>query len=169
MAKPTARVDVTVAAGLGRGALPRRADFSRWVDAALDEAKADGLVSLRIADAAEMRKLNARFRGKRKPTNVLSFAAEPDATRHAIGGDLPGPDFLGDVVLCAPVVASEARAQRKRVRDHYAHLCVHGVLHLLGYDHERAADATRMERAEIAALDRLGIGDPYRHRADAEK
>ena len=156
MAKAS-RVDLSIAEGLARTDVPRRADFARWVAAALDEANATGIVSLRIANEAEMRELNERYRGKAQPTNVLSFGAEPGATRAAIGADL-----LGDVVLCAPVVAGEAAAQRKRVRDHYAHLCVHGVLHLLGYDHEAAAEAEQMEATEIAALARLGIADPYR-------
>ena len=159
MAKAS-RVDLSIAEGLARAAVPRRADFARFVAAALEQANATGTVSLRIAGEAEMRDLNERFRGKPKPTNVLSFGAQAGATRDAIGDDL-----LGDVVLCAPVVASEARAQRKSVRDHYAHLCVHGVLHLLGYDHEAAGEAERMEATEVAALARLGIADPYRSAA----
>jgi len=158
MAKPT-RVDVSIAEGLERSGLPRRADFNRWVAAALEQAKARGVVSLRVAGDAEMQELNERYRGKRKPTNVLSFAADRDLPA-AVGA------LLGDVVVCAPVVATEARAQHKRVHDHYAHLCIHGVLHLLGYDHENDADAVAMEAVEKAALARLGIADPYRPMID---
>jgi probable rRNA maturation factor len=156
MAKPT-RVDLSVADGIARSSLPRRAEFSRWVEAALAQAGAAGVVSLRIADEAEMRTLNARFRGQAKSTNVLSFGPQAPSSLGAVDEAL-----LGDVVLCAPVVAVEARAQGKPVRDHYAHLCVHGVLHLLGYDHEDEAEAERMEAAEVAALARVGVADPYR-------
>src|SRR5512143_2374604 len=103
-------------------------------------------IALRIVGRAESRRLNNRYRRKNSPTNVLSFA---------YGGG------SGDVVLCHPVIAREARAQGKALRAHYAHLVVHGVLHLRGHDHARASDAARMERAEVRVLKRLGFGDPY--------
>jgi probable rRNA maturation factor len=102
---------------------------------------------------AEGRRLNRDYRGKDRPTNVLSFGMEP-----AAGGS---GRFLGDVVICAPVVASEAREQRKDLRAHWAHMVVHGALHLLGFDHERARAAASMEARERSVLARLGFGDPY--------
>jgi len=103
-------------------------------------------LTIRIVDAREARKLNKKYRAKNYPTNVLSF---------------PYGGGSGDVVLCHPVIAREARQQRKTLRAHYAHLVVHGVLHLRGHDHQRERDAARMERAEIRILRRLGFGDPY--------
>ena len=106
---------------------------------------ADG-VTLRIVGESEGRRLNAKFRRKAKATNVLSF---------------PYGAGRGDVVLCHPVIAREARAQGKSVAAHYAHLVVHGILHLRGYDHEKKRDAQRMEAREIRLLRRLGFPDPY--------
>ena len=103
-------------------------------------------VTLRVVGAAEGRLLNRRFRKRDYPTNVLSFAYD---RRH------------GDIVLCHPVVSRQAKQQRKSLAAHYAHLVVHGILHLRGHDHLRKGDATRMERAEIRLLRRLGFGDPY--------
>ncbi len=120
---------------VARRGLPGAASFRRWV------AGFSG-VTLRIVGRKEGLFLNKRFRGKAEPTNVLSFES-------------------GDVVLCHPVIAREARAQGKSLRAHYAHLVVHGVLHLHGLDHARARDARRMERAEIRILRRLGVADPY--------
>ena len=106
---------------------------------------------------AEGAELNVRYRGREGPTNVLSFVSElPD--------DL-GIDLLGDLVLCAPVVAAEAGDQGKAPADHWAHLVVHGVLHLLGHDHQADADAERMEAREREVLAGLGIDDPYASRA----
>jgi len=109
-------------------------------------APAGSDVALRIVGAAESGKLNFRFRKKTGPTNVLSF---------------PYGAGSGDVVLCHPVIAREARKQGKSLRAHYAHLVVHGLLHLRGHDHLRSGDASRMERAEIRILRRLGFGNPY--------
>jgi probable rRNA maturation factor len=103
---------------------------------------------LRVVGALESKRLNSRYRKARHATNVLSFRyrARP---------------LAGDVVLCHPVIASEAKAQGKQLAAHYAHLVVHGVLHLRGYDHQRKSDAVRMERTEIRLLHRLGFADPY--------
>jgi probable rRNA maturation factor len=106
---------------------------------------------------AESARLNARFRGRDEPTNVLSFA--PAGLPRTPGG-VPPP--LGELVICPRVLRAEARTQEKTLRAHWAHLVVHGTLHLLGYDHERADDARRMERREIAVLRRLGFANPYR-------
>ncbi len=112
----------------------------------LAASRAGSEVTLRVVGAAEARRLNRAFRKRDYATNVLSFAYEK---------------WRGDVVLCHPVIAREARAQGKTLAAHYAHLVVHGVLHLHGLDHMRAGDAQRMERAEIRILRRLGIADPY--------
>jgi probable rRNA maturation factor len=112
---------------------------------------------VRVVGPAESRRLNARFRGRDKPTNVLSF---PAALIPASPASDPQP--LGDLVICPQVLRTEAREQRKTLRAHWAHLVVHGALHLIGYDHEREADAHRMERREIAVLRRLGFANPYR-------
>lgn len=133
--------------------LPKPSAFRRWAKAALG-AKYDAEITLRIVNRAEGRRLNAAFRGKPAATNVLTFGYGSDL--RATSGILQG-----DIVLCAPVIAREARAQGKALDAHYAHLTVHGMLHLQGYDHIRDADANRMERLETAILRRLGHADPY--------
>ncbi|NBC23930.1 MAG: rRNA maturation RNase YbeY [Gammaproteobacteria bacterium] len=112
----------------------------------------EGELCVRVVDDDESRSLNATYRGVDKPTNVLSFPA---------GIHLPDALLWGDVVICAPVVRREAVEQGKRYEDHFAHMVVHGVLHLFGYDHQTAAQADVMERLEQEILDRFGIGDPY--------
>jgi probable rRNA maturation factor len=110
-----------------------------------------------VVGAAESARLNARFRGRERPTNVLSFAPPPPA--HSAASSLTP---LGELVICPRVLRAEARAREITLRAHWAHLVVHGTLHLLGYDHERSADARRMERREVAVLRRLGFANPYR-------
>jgi probable rRNA maturation factor len=127
--------------------VPRAADIAAWARMALGR-RAAGELGVRVVGSAESRRLNARYRGKDKPTNVLSFMGE------AL--------LLGDLVICASVVRAEAREQGKSLRAHWAHLVVHGALHLIGYDHEREAEAKRMERREVAVLRRLGFANPYR-------
>ncbi len=135
--RPGNRIAVQVAAaGAPSAALLRR--FARAV------SRAD--IALRVIGATEAKRLNRIFRGKHYPTNVLSF---------------PYGSGNGDIVLCHPVIAREAREQGKTLRAHYAHLVVHGVLHLRGHDHLREDDAARMERAEVRILRRLGFPDPY--------
>jgi len=113
-------------------------------------------VLLRVVDAEEGRHLNTTFRGREAATNVLSFPAPPEAT-------LPGdPLFLGDMVLCAPVLAGEAREQHKPLAAHFVHMIVHGMLHLQGLDHQTAAEAEAMETIEREILDGLGYPDPYK-------
>ncbi len=133
-------------------ALPGDDDFLSWVRAALAD-HADALLTIRIVDREESRALNQRYRGKDAPTNVLSFPADlpPEI-------ELP---LLGDIVICAPLVAAEARNQGKPEMDHWAHLTVHGVLHLLGHDHQQHEQAKLMEGLEIRLLAALGIADPY--------
>lgn len=136
---------------------PRPRDFAIWAGTALGRRAAGGALGVRVVGSAESRRLNARYRGKHKPTNVLSFPPAPLPGR--VAGDARP---LGDLVICAQVVRSEARGQKKPLKAHWAHLVVHGALHLIGYDHEREPDATRMERREIAVLRRLGFANPYR-------
>jgi probable rRNA maturation factor len=109
---------------------------------------------VRVVGKTASRSLNARYRGKNKPTNVLSFAGS--------GASPDGRYFLGELVICAAVVAAEAAAQGKSFGAHWAHMTVHGILHLRGFDHAAAADAMKMEAAEVQILDRLGFSDPYR-------
>jgi probable rRNA maturation factor len=146
---------------------PRARDIARWAGTAIGRRAAGGEIGIRVVGSAESRRLNARYRGKDKPTNVLSFppAPLPEPSRGArTVRDLQGGDSrpLGDLVICAQVVRSEAREQKKPLEAHWAHLVVHGALHLIGYDHEREAEAKRMERREIAVLRRLGFANPYR-------
>jgi len=139
--KTRSRSSVAVQRGV-RGA-PPAALLRRFALASAGRAWA---ITLRVVGSAEARKLNTRYRGKARPTNVLSFGY---GSRR------------GDIVLCHPVIVREARRQGKRLRAHYAHLVVHGVLHLRGHDHLRRKDAARMERAEQRILRSLGFGDPY--------
>ncbi len=109
---------------------------------------------MHIVGKARSRSLNGRYRRKDKPTNVLSF----EGAGRAPDGRL----FLGELVICAPVVAAEAQTQHKSLQAHWAHMTIHGVLHLLGFDHGRAAQAAKMEFLEAQVLDKLGFSDPYR-------
>jgi probable rRNA maturation factor len=141
----------------GRDWSPATADIRTWASAALGRRAAGAELAVRVVNAAESKRLNARYRGKDQPTNVLSFPVPPLPLG---AGSAPRP--LGDLVICASVVRDEARQQRKAIKSHWAHLVVHGSLHLLGYDHERDAEARRMERREVAVLKRFGIPNPYR-------
>jgi probable rRNA maturation factor len=126
--------------------VPSRATLRRYAQAALAR---DANVTLRIVGGREGRALNRRYRGRDYATNVLTFVYDD------------GVSLAGDIVLCAPVVAREAREQHKTLRAHYAHLVIHGMLHLQGYDHERDDDAARMEAREVEVLRSLGVADPY--------
>lgn len=135
-------------------ALPQQQDIQTWLDAVLDEVQLpQGEVTVRIVDETESRELNHQYRGKDYPTNVLSFPFEAPP-----GVEL---DLLGDLVICAPVVAREAAEQHKPLQHHWAHMCVHGTLHLLGFDHIDDNDAEEMENLEIRILAKLAIDDPY--------
>jgi len=138
-----------------RGWSPTPRELKCWASAALGRSAHGRELGVCVVGAAESARLNARFRGRDRPTNVLSFPAAA----------LPAPRArppLGELVICPRVLRAEARAQRKTLRAHWAHLVVHGALHLVGYDHERAADARRMERREVTVLRRLGFANPYR-------
>lgn len=140
---------------------PSSAAVARWAEAALGRRGTGRELAVRVVAPRESRRLNAAWRGKDKPTNVLSFPV----AGLAAGAEPPGAERpLGDLVICAAVVRDEAREQGKPLTAHWAHLVVHGTLHLVGYDHARDADAGRMERREIAVLRRLGIPNPYRAR-----
>lgn len=118
---------------------------------------ADGTVALVLADDAFVRDLNRRFRGKDKPTNVLSFP-DDDTLPTGISSQ---SSHLGDVVLAVETLAREAKSDEKSINDHFTHLAVHGILHLLGYDHETDEDAAAMESLETEILADLGVADPY--------
>ncbi|WP_027328795.1 rRNA maturation RNase YbeY [Marinimicrobium agarilyticum] len=149
------QVHIDIAVATDGGGLPSHEQMERWItaaleaDASLDEAE----ISVRIVDDAESQEFNHRYRGKDKPTNVLSFPA-----------DLP-PELnlplLGDLVVCAPVVEVEAAEQGKTLEAHWAHMLVHGTLHLLGYDHIDPAEAEVMESLETRILTRLHYPAPY--------
>ena len=137
---------------------PPSRDLRTWASTALGRRALGREIGVSVVGPAESRKLNAQYRGRDKPTNVLSFPAA-ELPRVA-GADEPQP--LGDLVICPQVLRAEARDQKKSLRAHWAHLVVHGSLHLIGYDHELEADANRMERREIAVLRSLGFANPYR-------
>jgi probable rRNA maturation factor len=136
---------------------PPAGELRTWAHAALGRRARGAELALRVVGTAESRRLNAHYRGKDAATNVLSF---PAARLPAAAAGALRP--LGDLVICARVLRREARVQGKSLRAHWAHLVVHGALHLIGYDHERARDARRMERREITVLKRLGFANPYR-------
>ena len=133
--------------------IPAEEKLQLWVDAALAEWTSETELVIRIVDEQEISLLNEQFRHKKGPTNILSFPFEvPEAVP---------VNLLGDLVVCAPVLEEEAKVQHKSLEHHWAHIIVHGVLHLLGYDHIDEADAEEMESKEIAILARLHINNPY--------
>lgn len=129
------------------GALPSRSQLRRWMQATL---RVDTEATIRIVDLAEGRELNAAYRHKDYPTNVLTFPLSEE------------PHLLGDIVICAPVVIEEAQKQNKSIEAHFAHMVVHGTLHLHGYDHETDAQAALMETIEVTTMQKLGYPNPYR-------
>ncbi|WP_111413764.1 rRNA maturation RNase YbeY [Billgrantia lactosivorans] len=158
---PAPIVDLQLAAA-GDG-LPAQAELEAWVAAVLARFPQESRheVTVRIVDSEEGRTLNRDYRGRDKPTNVLSFPFDAPP-----GVSLP---LLGDLVLCHPVVAREAREQAKRLVDHYAHLVIHGMLHLLGHDHLEEAEAEAMERLEREILADFTIADPYAPPASSDE
>ena len=152
MSRAAPRVSLAVQYAVTSGTLPKPATLRRWVRAAVER---DASVTLRFVGRREGQTLNALYRGKEYATNVLAFVYDE------------APRVSGDVVLCTPVLRQEARAQHKTLADHCAHLVVHGVLHLQGYDHDNDRAARRMEARETAILAALGVRDPYAPSAGA--
>lgn len=143
-------IDISFALELSK---PTAQQIESWVANALQDQVSECVLAIHVVDHTEGHVLNRDYRGKDYPTNVLSFRAElhPELDlRH-----------LGDVVICAPVVETEARQQTKQLLDHWAHLVTHGVLHLLGFDHQQPAEAQTMESKEVALLQNIGIDNPY--------
>ena len=147
--RATAKLELTVQTAVNSPGLPTKAELRRWLAAALERSAA---ITVRFVGAAEGRALNRAYRGRDYATNVLSFG---------YGDDRRGQILAGDLVLCAPVLRREARAQGKALEAHVAHLAVHGALHLQGHDHQNARAAARMEALEQKILAKLGFADPY--------
>jgi probable rRNA maturation factor len=145
--KPRCRLALTVQYAAANDGLPTRSQLRAWVKAALQH---DADITVRLVAAEEGRTLNRQYRGRDHATNVLSFAySDTDP-------------LAGDIALCVPIVEREAREQHKNPQAHYAHLVVHGMLHLQGYDHQKAADARVMEVLETEIVTGLGYADPYK-------
>lgn len=155
----SSRIKAQVQYASERKGVPGAAEIRRCCEAALADHVVDGELVVRIVGESESAQLNQEFRGKSGPTNVLSFPFEAP----------PGvpSKLLGDLIICAPVVRKEAREQEKPLRAHWAHMIVHGCLHLLGYDHQTDEQAHEMETLEVKILARLGIDDPYAEHSDA--
>ena len=132
---------------------PTAAEIKTWVKSTLKDFRKNSELTVRIVDKKEATELNERWRKATGPTNVLSFPYNDT--------DGPVPDLLGDIVICAAVVKAEAVRQKKDLNAHWAHMVVHGTLHLLGFDHVVKRDAEKMEATEISILDRLGFSNPY--------
>jgi probable rRNA maturation factor len=145
-APPSRALRLTVQYATRSQTVPAEARFRKWARAAL---QSNAQITVRVVGLKEARELNRTYRGKDYATNVLTFVMSGS------------PPYEGDLVLCAPVVAREARAQGKELTAHYAHLTVHGVLHLQGYEHENESEAAEMEKLETRILKRLGYPDPY--------
>jgi probable rRNA maturation factor len=146
-----AKLSLSVQYATAEPELPARSRLRAFAQAALERS---AQVTLRLVDESEGRRLNRDFRGKDYPTNVLTFV-------YTEGDPLAGDILAGDIVLCAPVIAAEARSQHKEPLAHYAHLVVHGMLHLQGYDHEQDDEAAVMEAREAEIVTALGYPDPY--------
>ncbi len=142
---------------LDRGNLPNVEQFTQWVDISLGKCCQDAEVVIRIVDEQESANLNQQFRKCTGPTNVLSF---PYSLPEIVGLNL-----LGDLIFCAPVIEKEAKEQHKQLFDHWAHMVVHGILHLLGHNHTNDTEAVEMETLEFEILNQLKISNPYEDRA----
>ena len=148
---PQLAISIQIASQLAN--IPTNAQFKKWAKAAL---RVDTEVAIRLVDEAEGRALNLTYRGKDYATNVLTFPL------------IETPHLIGDIVICAPIVAKEASEQHKTLEAHFAHLTVHGMLHLSGFDHETEAQAELMEAIEIQILAKLGYANPYLITEDAK-
>ncbi|MCZ6827097.1 MAG: rRNA maturation RNase YbeY [Gammaproteobacteria bacterium] len=135
--------------------IPGDEQFHAWVSAALQRRQGEHEITIRIVDESESQAMNKKYRCRDRPTNVLSFPADlPPGVDHPL---------LGDLVICAPLLEREATAQGKESQAHWAHLVIHGVLHLLGHDHQQPDEADEMEALETAILASIGYPDPYEH------
>lgn len=143
------QLDFTLQVATHVSDLPNEKDFEHWLTLALAKQCEQAEITLRIIDATESQTLNSQYRNQPKPTNVLSFPYQA------------APNLCGDLAMCATVVAQEASAQEKSPLAHWAHLTLHGALHLLGYDHQHDAEANVMENLEITLLSQLGYPNPY--------
>jgi probable rRNA maturation factor len=146
--------------------IPKLEDIQLWLNALfLHQQIADKEITVRIVDDAEIQQLNLQYRGKDKPTNVLSFPFEmPELSLPVdVQIDESLSNFLGDIVICTQVVKQESTQQNKLLEHHWAHMIIHGTLHLLGYDHIEELEAEEMEGIEIAILQKLAIDDPYQN------
>lgn len=162
MTKGPIQLDVGVSYALPRLGLPAAVSFRKWVAAALEGRIREADLAVRLVGNKEGRALNRHYRGKDYATNVLSFPADiAEGVKLPKGVKMP---LLGDLVLCAPVIAREAKEQKKPLAAHYAHLTVHGALHLLGWNHEDTREAECMEQLEREVLAGLGLPDPYQER-----
>ena len=132
--------------------IPDKEKICYWARTCLDFMREDAEFTIRIVDEEEISKLNKKWRGFNKPTNVLSFPA---------GENPVSPELLGDIIICAPIIIKEAAEQHKESDAHWAHMVIHGLLHLLGYDHINNNDAVKMESIEIEKLKFLNYPDPY--------
>lgn len=153
-------IDIDIQIASEFSPLPSEDDLTRWATAVLEQQHRPGSLTLRIVDEPEITALNNQYRGKHKPTNVLSFPMEaPSEEEVLLLGE--SDTFLGDIVICAPIVDQEAKAQKKSYEAHFAHMVVHGTLHLLGYDHVTEALANVMEPLEIEILSLMQFDNPY--------
>lgn len=139
------------------GYIPSDKELQLYLEKALADYSEDAEVLIRVVDSQEISALNEQYRHKQGPTNILSFPFEvPEAVK--------GVNLLGDLVVCASVLEAEAQAQQKALQDHWAHIVIHGILHLLGYDHIDESDAQEMETKEILILQQLSIDNPYQEK-----
>lgn len=147
----SAQLDIVLAT---QSTCPDKALLTTWAQKALEAKQIKGKIAIRIVDEAEMAQLNGQYRNKPYPTNILSFPSNlpPNISK----------GWLGDLVLCAPIIALEAVQQDKTIDAHWAHIVVHGILHLLGHDHEEEVEAQEMEALEEKILQQLGFEDPYK-------
>lgn len=137
------------------GEPPDEQQIKHWVEVALSSHMQAAEVCIRIVDEAESKRLNAQYRNKDKPTNVLSF-------QYDLADEVQGEQrFLGDIVICAQVLEKEAKIQQKPLKAHWAHMVIHGLLHLIGYDHQNEHEGLAMEKEEISILKQLGYPNPY--------
>lgn len=147
--------EIAVQLTVAEKSIPTAAKLKRWAKTVLEKQKSGGELTIRVVGPEEMQQLNFEYRKKNKTTNVLSFPLDIPAE---FNNKIP---MLGDIVICADVIKQEARDQQKTTEAHWAHMVVHGTLHLLGFDHEQDADAEKMEAEEIKILDSLGFANPY--------